>query len=155
MRRSTDALLGDTLLLMQPFVAYLVADAMGGSGVLAVVTVALLARTDRGAALDAGGRLRQQALWRLVGFVLTGVSFTLVGLQLRNIVSALADGPQAVPGGAVGTVRGAAGGRGHGRGRPDARGDRPGDAAAAAGAAGIAAHPSGDDTAGGPTARGR
>lgn len=88
-RRTSDALVVNTLLLLVPFVGYLAADVLGGSGVLAVVMAALFSQRDNRSSLDAAGRLQQQSLWQLVSFLLTGASFMLVGLQLRGITASL------------------------------------------------------------------
>ncbi len=85
----TDPLLESTLLLVMPFAAYLPAEALGASGVLAVVTTGLAYVRYGARKVSAAGRLQQRSFWQLVEFVLTALSFLLIGLELRSIVSGL------------------------------------------------------------------
>lgn len=82
---------GSALVLVLPFVAYLAADAVHGSGVLAVVTLALsLSRYS-----DAGSsqtRLVTANTWEIVELLVTGAAFAFVGLELRAIAADV-DGP--------------------------------------------------------------
>ncbi len=98
-RRAGQPQVVNAILLLLPFVAYLSADLLGGSGVLAVVSAALFQSRDAQTALGATDRLRQQGLWQLIGFLLTGTAFLLVGLELRTILAALAGSNGPVPGG--------------------------------------------------------
>lgn len=70
--------------LIVPFVAYLGADALRGSGVLAVVVLALsLARTE-----DSDGavaRTQAAALWQVIDLLVTGLAFAFVGFELKAI----------------------------------------------------------------------
>ena len=71
--------------LITPFVAYLAADVLHGSGVLAVVVLALsLARTEDSA--GAVARTQAGALWQVIDLLVTGVAFSFVGFELRAIV---------------------------------------------------------------------
>ena len=100
----------NTVLLILPFAAYLPADKLDASGVLAVVAAGLYFGRYGSRSLTAAARLQQRQIWELVVFLLTGLSFLLVGLELRPVLETL-DGP----------LVGLAGGRVAGRGR---RGDR-------------------------------
>jgi len=79
----------NTVLLILPFAAYLPADKLGASGVLAVVATGLFFGHYGSASLTAGARLQQREIWDLIVFVLTGLSFLLVGLELRPILDSL------------------------------------------------------------------
>ena len=79
----------NTMLLILPFAAYLPADKLGGSGVLAVVAAGLVFGRFGSASLTAGARLQQREIWDLIVFLLTGMSFLLVGLELRPILDSL------------------------------------------------------------------
>lgn len=83
-----------TVTLLLPFAAYLAAEHWHGSGVLAVLVLALYLNQFRGtpaaAARDWG---HTQALWGTLDFLLTGLSFVLVGLQLRSAVLGADDRP--------------------------------------------------------------
>jgi monovalent cation/hydrogen antiporter len=79
----------NTVLLILPFAAYLPADKLGASGVLAVVAAGLYFGRYGSSSLTAGARLQQREIWDLVVFLLTGMSFLLVGLELRPILDSL------------------------------------------------------------------
>ena len=73
----------NTMLLILPFAAYLPADKVGASGVLAVVATGLYFGRYGSGSLTAAARLQQREIWDLIVFLLTGMSFLLVGLELR------------------------------------------------------------------------
>jgi CPA1 family monovalent cation:H+ antiporter len=79
----------NTMLLILPFAAYLPADKMGASGVLAVVATGLYFGRYGSGSLTAAARLQQREIWDLIVFLLTGMSFLLVGLELRPILDSL------------------------------------------------------------------
>ncbi len=79
----------NTMLLILPFAAYLPADKVGASGVLAVVAAGLYFGRYGLASLTAAARLQQREIWDLIVFLLTGLSFLLVGLELRPILDSL------------------------------------------------------------------
>ena len=79
----------NTMLLILPFAAYLPADTIGASGVLAVVAAGLVFGRYGSRSLTAGARLQQREIWDLIVFLLTGMSFLLVGLELRPILDSL------------------------------------------------------------------
>ncbi|HVC67557.1 MAG TPA: Na+/H+ antiporter [Acidimicrobiales bacterium] len=79
----------NTMLLILPFAAYLPADKVGASGVLAVVGCGLYFGRYGSRSLTAGARLQQREIWELIVFLLTGLSFLLVGLELRPVLEAL------------------------------------------------------------------
>lgn len=79
-----------TLSLLTPFAAYLAAEALHGSGVLAVVTTGLLIGGTP-LLLSPGTRIQALAVWEVVVFLLNGLIFILIGLQLPGIMSGLAD----------------------------------------------------------------
>jgi CPA1 family monovalent cation:H+ antiporter len=77
---------GSALVLLMPFVAYAAADAAHGSGVLAVVTVAL-GLSRYGDTESAQTRLVTGTAWEMVELLLTGTAFAFVGLELRNVAT--------------------------------------------------------------------
>jgi len=79
----------NTMLLILPFAAYLPADRLHASGVLAVVACGLYFGRFGSRSLTAGARLQQRQIWDLVVFLLTGLSFLLVGLELRPVLEEL------------------------------------------------------------------
>ncbi|MFE9608922.1 Na+/H+ antiporter [Streptomyces sp. NPDC006012] len=83
-----EPLLQNTLSLLIPFVAYSVAEQVHASGVLAVVVVALYLG-HRAWEVDFATRLQEDAVWRMVAFVLESAVFALIGLQLPVVLSGL------------------------------------------------------------------
>lgn len=86
-RRLVDDPVLDTVLsLMSPFVAYLAAEWVYGSGVLAVVVTGI-ALAHRSHLLQSGAaRLAESSNWRTVQFVLENSVFLLIGLQLPFVL---------------------------------------------------------------------
>ena len=85
-----DPVLDTTLSLLVPYLAYVLAEELHGSGVLAVV-LAGLALGNRAAQIQsATARVTERVVWRSVEFLLESVVFLLVGLQLRRLVDAAA-----------------------------------------------------------------
>lgn len=89
-------LLGETrlevaLTFFVAYAAYLLAEHLGVSGVMAVVAAGiLLARRQRNL-LSARTRTEAMAIWGFVEFALTSLVFILVGLQLNTILEGLGD----------------------------------------------------------------
>ncbi|MFG2954396.1 Na+/H+ antiporter [Streptomyces sp. NPDC048291] len=83
-----EPLLQNTLSLLIPFVAYSVAEQFHASGVLAVVVVALYLG-HRAWEVDFATRLQEEAVWRMVAFVLESAVFALIGLQLPVVLKGL------------------------------------------------------------------
>ncbi|MDB5100296.1 MAG: Na+/H+ antiporter [Cyanobacteria bacterium RYN_339] len=82
----SDSLMVNAVGLLVPFIAYLPAEALGVSGVLAVVTSGLWIGRQAAEVLAATTRVASRALWEMVDFLLNGLLFLLVGLQLRTIL---------------------------------------------------------------------
>ncbi len=90
-RRLHDPLLENALSLLTPFAAFLPAEAVHASGVLAVVVTGLYLGRRAPVLLSSGARLQGQALWAMVTFLLEGFVFVLIGLQLPAVVEALGE----------------------------------------------------------------
>jgi Na+/H+ antiporter len=81
-----------TLSIFTPYLAYLPADRVGASGVLAVVTAGLYIGFRSPAGLfSASTRTQANAFWEVVVFQLNALLFLLVGLQIRRVIDALGD----------------------------------------------------------------
>jgi Na+/H+ antiporter len=87
--RLRDALAESALSLVAPFAAYLAAESLHVSGILAVVVAGLYLGHHAGQAHFAT-RLQDVAVWRVATFVLESVAFALIGFQLRPIIRDLA-----------------------------------------------------------------
>jgi Na+/H+ antiporter len=88
-RMITDPLLDNAVSLLAPFVVYTAAEAIHASGVVAVVVAGLYLGHRYPALMSAASRLQMDAFWRMVKFLLEGLVFLLVGLQLRTILEDL------------------------------------------------------------------
>lgn len=75
-----------TVTLALPFAAYLIADAVHGSGVLAVLTLGLYLRTYGHSALTSAGWLLGRAVWSFVDYVITSLVFVLIGFELTAVL---------------------------------------------------------------------
>ena len=71
--------------LVVPFVAYILAEEVHASGVVAVVVTALeIKRHSR--PQDAAERITRAAFWDVVELLVTGLAFGLVGLEIRHVL---------------------------------------------------------------------
>ena len=86
--------LGDTLVeillsLVLPYAAYLVAESVNLSGVLAVVAAGLVRARYAREAFSPEARLLAQSVWTVVVFLMNCFVFILIGAKLPEIVSGL------------------------------------------------------------------
>jgi monovalent cation/hydrogen antiporter len=88
-RGYTDPLITSIVLLLAPFAAYLPAEALHVSGVLAAVSAGLLLSRRSSNFLDSESRVLGSSVWRLLIFILNAFAFLLIGLQLPAILEAL------------------------------------------------------------------
>jgi CPA1 family monovalent cation:H+ antiporter len=86
-RKILDPLLDDAVSLLTPFVVVIVAEELHTSSVVAVVIAGLYLGHRMPYLLSPTSRLQMEAVWRLITFLLEGVVFLLVGLQLRTVGS--------------------------------------------------------------------
>lgn len=84
-----DAIIEVTLTLLTPFAAYLLAEEFHFSGVLAVVATGLYLSFRSGDIFSHQSRIMAYAVWDVVIFVLNGLIFILIGLQLRNVMAGM------------------------------------------------------------------
>ncbi|MEU6131784.1 Na+/H+ antiporter [Saccharopolyspora sp. NPDC047091] len=88
-RALADGVLESALGLLVPFAAYLLAEAINASGVLAVV-VAGLYLGQRAATGSASVRLQDRAVWLSADTLLEALVFALIGLQLSTVTAGVA-----------------------------------------------------------------
>ncbi|MER7899474.1 Na+/H+ antiporter [Streptomyces sp. NPDC096046] len=81
-----DATLQIGLSLLVPYAAYVLAEELHGSGVLAVLTTALFLAEYGSDADNVMTRLAGHTFWNIVDTLVTGVAFGLVGLELHNAI---------------------------------------------------------------------
>jgi Na+/H+ antiporter len=77
------------LTFIAPYVMYLLAEEFHFSGVLAVVSGGLFLSQRSHRVFDADTRLQANSVWASVGFVLNGLVFILIGLELPVAVEGL------------------------------------------------------------------
>ena len=78
-----------TLGLVTAYAAYIAAEEAHASGVLAVVACGLYLSRKSTEYFSPGVRLQAYALWNAIDFVLNGVVFILIGLQLPFVLAGL------------------------------------------------------------------
>jgi CPA1 family monovalent cation:H+ antiporter len=88
-RLRQDPLSSNAISLATPFVAYLLAERVHVSGVLAVVVAGLVIGHNAPYWQSGETRLQTRAVWRLVDYLLEGVVFLLIGLQLPSVIENL------------------------------------------------------------------
>ncbi|TQK30291.1 CPA1 family monovalent cation:H+ antiporter [Arthrobacter sp. SLBN-53] len=88
--RLDDPVVESAIGLLAPFVVYLVAEEAHTSGVLAVVTAAVLLGGRTTTHAGYATRLQDDAVWRALQFILESFAFLLIGLQLPSVVDQLA-----------------------------------------------------------------
>jgi CPA1 family monovalent cation:H+ antiporter len=80
-----------TISLLTPFAAYLLAEKLGVSGVLAVVVAGLYLGWRAPEISSSRVRLQSYPVWEMVVFLLNGIIFVLIGLELPEVTAGLAD----------------------------------------------------------------
>ena len=75
-----------TFSLLTPFIAYLPAEQVRASGVLATVTVGIFLGWHSPLMITARTRLQVYAFWETITFLLNGLVFIVIGLQLPRIL---------------------------------------------------------------------
>jgi monovalent cation/hydrogen antiporter len=93
LRRLDDPPVEVAISLVIPFVAYLPADRFGLSGVLAAVAAGLVIGSRLGTILTPSSRVLWLSSWKMIGFILNGFVFVLLGLALPEITQELGDHP--------------------------------------------------------------
>jgi len=92
-RLPTDASSDIAFTLIEPYFLYWIAEQVHSSGVLAVVTGGLFLSNRRLLFLSGESRIKGYSFWDAFIFILNGIVFMLIGLELPEIVAGLrADG---------------------------------------------------------------
>jgi CPA1 family monovalent cation:H+ antiporter len=87
--RTKDDFIVIVLSLIPPYSAYLLAERLGLSGVLATVASGLWLGSRSSGLLSSSARLTGAAFWNIMVFLLNGVLFMLIGLQLPGVMREL------------------------------------------------------------------
>ncbi len=80
-----------TISLVTPYVTYLVAESVHCSGVLAVIASGLYLGRRSSGFYSLNARIEASAFWRTLDFILNGLVFLLLGLQLPAILADIHD----------------------------------------------------------------
>lgn len=86
---STDAASDTALTLIAPYIMYWLAEQIHCSGVLAVVSGGLLMSQQRLRFLSSSSRITGYGVWQSFVFILNGIVFLIIGLDLPEIVNGL------------------------------------------------------------------
>jgi CPA1 family monovalent cation:H+ antiporter len=89
-RRTTDVQVSVTLSLLTGYAAFVPADAVGASGVLATVAAGIFMAIRIPKILPARTRLQGTFVWGILDFIVNASLFVLIGMQLRSVLDGLA-----------------------------------------------------------------
>jgi CPA1 family monovalent cation:H+ antiporter len=89
LRRIDDPPVQVTISLLAPFLAYLPADRCGASGALAIVTAGIFIGWRLPRMIKARTRLDMAAFWQMLVYLLNGIMFIFIGLQLPQVMEGL------------------------------------------------------------------
>ncbi|MDX6667179.1 MAG: monovalent cation/hydrogen antiporter [Solirubrobacteraceae bacterium] len=87
--RTADTQVSITISLLSGYAAFVPADAVGASGVLAAVTTGIYMGIKGPSIIPARTRLQGLMVWDILDFLINAALFVLVGFQLRTVVNGL------------------------------------------------------------------
>ena len=88
-KRTFDTQVSVTVSLLTGYAAFVPADAIGASGVLATVSAGIYMGIRGPQILPPQTRLQGYFVWDILDFIINAILFVLIGLQLRAVVEAL------------------------------------------------------------------
>jgi Na+/H+ antiporter len=91
-RVQNEPLVDNSIALLSPFAVYVPAEALGASGILAVVAAGLYVGRHLRTAISPAARVQALATWAVVVFVLENLVFILTGLELPVAVHGMQAG---------------------------------------------------------------
>ncbi len=80
-----------TALLLAPYIAYLAAESIHASGIMATVASGLYLGRKQRERLPERVRIDSSAVWATLDFILNGIVFILIGLQLPHVTAGIRD----------------------------------------------------------------
>lgn len=92
-RRMNDPTIETVATLLTPFAAYVPAEMIGTSGVIAVVAAGMYVSRHASTIFSPATRLTATAVWQTVEFLLNGLAFILIGLQLPRAIAGVGSHP--------------------------------------------------------------
>jgi monovalent cation/hydrogen antiporter len=87
--RMHEAIQQSVISVLTPFAAFLLAELVHASGVLAVVVAGLLISQSGPRVIPAAARVQSQSFWTVVSHILNGALFVLVGMQIVTAADGL------------------------------------------------------------------
>ncbi|WP_223694089.1 cation:proton antiporter [Leifsonia poae] len=81
-----DPVLDTAISIAVPFIAFMPTEALGASGVLAVVVAGLYTGHASSTAFSAQARISDRINWRTIQFLLENSVFLLIGLEIRTLI---------------------------------------------------------------------
>jgi monovalent cation/hydrogen antiporter len=91
LKQLKDSLAETTFTLLTSFAAYIFAEHLGLSGVISTVVAGLYYGRKIPTVTSAQSRITGEASWNTVLFIINGLVFTLIGLQLPDVMAGLED----------------------------------------------------------------
>ncbi len=91
-----DPIVEATFTFLTPFASYLLAEHFHFSGVLAVVATGLYLSFQSGQIFSHQSRIMIYSVWEVVIFILNGLIFILIGLQLRSVMEGITEYPTGI-----------------------------------------------------------
>jgi Na+/H+ antiporter len=88
-KRITDTQVNVTISLLTGYAAFVPANAIGASGILATVTAGIYMGIRGPQIVPARSRLEAYFVWDILDFIINAILFVLIGLQLRAVTSGL------------------------------------------------------------------
>ena len=89
---SNDTIASNGLMLVAPFLLYPLAEALHGSGILAVVVAGLVIAHMQHSDPGFSERLQGAVVWRHITFVLQALAFFMIGMELPDVIMRLSEG---------------------------------------------------------------
>jgi CPA1 family monovalent cation:H+ antiporter len=89
--RIEDQLVGNAAILITPFLVYLLAERLQGSGLLGVAVAGVWVAHSGSSRAQSEVRLTSRVVWGELAFLLESVAFLFVGLELRATLDGLPD----------------------------------------------------------------
>ncbi len=88
-KRVDDARIESVISLLVPYAAYLAAESIHASGILSVVACGLYLSRRSALFFSPGVRMQVNALWDALTFILNGLVFVLIGLQMHYVAAGI------------------------------------------------------------------
>jgi monovalent cation/hydrogen antiporter len=89
LNHSTDSTAANGLVIIAPFALFLLAEAVEGSGILAVVVAALWIANSQISDPNHQSRMHTTTVWRQITFLLQAIAFFIVGMELSATIREL------------------------------------------------------------------